>query len=395
MDPASFTARRTGDLVPIVEGGFAFVPRPLPVGQSVLTPDVVLALSDAVAEVGRLDGLSAQLPQPEILIAPFLKKEAELSSRIEGTQTTFAEYVLFEAANEQNPGVDMREVSNYVTALRYALSRARDVTIGKTLLCEVQKLLLTGTNEESRSGTFRDQQVHIGPRGLSLGQARYVPPPAYHVSALFDNLERYMTIGERIPLLVRLAVIHYQFEAIHPFFDGNGRLGRLLMPLLIVKEAAMKAPILYLSAFFERRRAEYNDLMFMVSADGRWSEWITFFLRGVATQARDALARVTELNMLRSRYWAQASKARSAGALHQLIDRLFANPIISVTQAQRILGQSNQTSSTNVQKLVQYGIIQPYRVFGRSQFYVARDIMTVVDRVGTENLAPQLVEKHR
>lgn len=390
MDPESFTERRTGQLVPIVEGGVAFVPSELPVGQSVLTPDVVLALADALTEVGRLDGLSATLPQPEILIAPFLKKEAELSSRIEGTQTTFAEYVLFEAADDGIPGTDMREVSNYVTALRYALARAREVPIGKTLICETQKILLMGTTEEARSGSFRDQQVHIGPRGLSLNEARYVPPPAYHVAALFENLVRYMQEGERIPLLVRLAIIHYQFEVIHPFFDGNGRLGRLLIPLLLVKESVIRSPMLYLSGFLERRRVQYNDLMFAVSSEGRWSEWIAFFLRGVATQARDALARVAELNNLRVRYWGQASKARSAGALQRLIDHLFSSPIISVAQARRLLGQSQQTSSTNVQKLVEYGIIQPYATRSRSQFYVAREIMTVVDRVGTGDLAPQL-----
>ncbi len=300
MEAELFTDRRTGDLVRIPEGGVAFVPNPLPVGHHVLTPDLVLALEQATTELGRLDGLGSTLPDTNLLIGPFLRKEAELSSRMEGTQTTFSELVMFEAADGLRADGDLREVSNYVVALKYALSRARDTGISRTLLNETQRLLLAGTGEAHRSGRFRDSQVFIGPRGFSIAEARYVPPPAHRIDELIDNLERYIADGERLPFLVRLAVVHYQFEAIHPFFDGNGRIGRLLMPLLLVHSGMLRAPMLYLSAYFERRRAAYNDAMFAVSADGRWSDWITFVLRGIALQAQDALSRVAQLNRLRS-----------------------------------------------------------------------------------------------
>lgn len=386
MEAELFTNRRTGALVAIPEGGFAFVPRLLPVGHDVLTPELVLALEEATTELGRLDGLGSTLPDANLLIGPFLRKEAELSSRIEGTQTTFSELVMFEAADRQHGSGDVREVSNYVVALKYALSRAQDVGIGRTLVNEMQRLLLAGSGEEHRSGRFRDAQVFIGARGLSIGEARYVPPPAHRLDELFDNLERYIADGEQLPFLVRLAVVHYQFEAIHPFFDGNGRIGRLLMPLLLVHSGVLRAPMLYLSAYFERRRAAYNDAMFAVSADGRWSDWITFVLRGIALQARDALTRVNQLNRLRAKYWNEVKNARNAGALQRLIDVLFGSPVMSAPIARRVLGQSSQTSGDVVRRLVAAQILRPGSVVGRTQFYLAHEIISIVDSVGQSPL---------
>lgn len=344
MDPTSFTEKRTGELVPIPEGGYAFL--------------------------------------------PFMRREAVLSSRIEGTQTSYSDLVLFEAAAEQmESGEDAREVSNYVAALRYGLSLAAQTTVNKRIVCETHRLLMTGASEESRSGRFRNEQVSIGPSGLPIFESRFVPPPVVHLDACFEDLIRYINSPDDLPLLVRLAIIHYQFEAIHPFFDGNGRIGRLIIPLLLCHAGTMSKPMLYLSAYFERRRAEYNDLMFSVSSDGRWAEWIAFFLDGIATQARDSRQRMRQLQVLRGTYWGRIQSARNAPALLKLIDALIELPILSNGRAQTILMQTLQSSSSAVDRLVDVGVLAPIKVPARAEFFVAREILEIIDRA--EAVSPE------
>jgi Fic family protein len=382
MDPRAFTPGRTGELVQIPEGGFAFVPALLPPDPSFLTPAVVKALAEATIELGRLDGQASDFPHPEVLIAPFMRREAVLSSKIEGTQTTYSDLVLFAAAVEEIEAdhKDTREVSNYVTALQYGLARAQSIPLSKQLICETHQILMAGTNEEARSGRFRTEQVYIGQKGLPISDSRFVPPPAIHVDSTFENLIQYMGTDDELPLLVRLAVIHYQFETIHPFFDGNGRIGRLIMPLLLCHAGLISKPMLYLSAYFERRRVEYNDLLFGVSADGRWPEWITFFLNGVSTQALDSRQRMRQLQILRAQYWQRISKARNAPALLKLIDALIELPAMSNGRAQGILQQSLQSSSAAVDRLVKEGIIVRFEHRGRTEYFVAPEIFETIDR---------------
>jgi Fic family protein len=375
-----------------MEGGFAFVPDLLPVdaSETLHTPLVVEALADATLEIGRLDGRAADFPAAEVLIAPFMRREAVLSSRIEGTQTTYNDLVLYEAATElqrQEDG-ETREVSNYVAALRYGLERAADVSVSKWLICEIHKILMEGTAEGPRSGSFRTDQVHIAPRGIGIRDARFVPPPALHVPALFDNLVEYIQRGTDLPLLMRLAVIHYQFETIHPFYDGNGRIGRLVMPLLLCHIGMLSRPMLYLSAYFERRRAEYTDHLFNVSTDGRWSDWLLFFLRGVAAEARDSRERMRQLQELRATYWTRVLSARNAAALLMLIDALIELPVMTNARAQSILGQSLQSSSAAVDKLVSEGILTALPRPGRTQFFVSQQIFSIVDRA---EAVPELI----
>ena len=305
MDLTAFTQRSPGRLVVVREGGIsthAFIPSPLPVVGDVLTPAIALALSEADAELGRLDGLAANLPDPEILIGPFLRREAILSSRIEGTQTTFSDLVLFEAAEDQEPTGDTREVTNYIDALKYGVRRLPEIPPGKQLINEVHEILMRHADPDKLPGRFRDRQVFIGQHGLSIEDARYVPPPAHEIETAFANLIEYYNQPGTLPLLMRLAIAHYQFEAIHPYIDGNGRIGRLLIVLMLCHARRLAAPMLYLSAYFEKRRTEYNDLMLAVSQDGQWESWLLFFLQGVAAQAKDAVVRTTQLQQLRARY---------------------------------------------------------------------------------------------
>ncbi|HEY1682137.1 MAG TPA: Fic family protein [Candidatus Tumulicola sp.] len=379
MDASEFTARKTGDLVKITEGGCAFVPDLLPISVE-LSHMVNLELEQASLELGRLDGHGQNLPDPQLLIAPFLRKEAVLSSRIEGTQTTFSDLVLFEAMQIQEAvrSRDNREVSNYVNALLYGLQRCKELPLGKQLLCEMHHLLLRGIEkDEALLGSFRTAQVHIAPAGVPIQFARFVPPPPYQIPALFDNLQNYLAAPDDLPLLVRLAIVHYQFETIHPFMDGNGRLGRLLIVLMLCAAGRLAAPMLYLSAYFERRRGQYTDLLLNVSREGRWEEWILFFLRGIATQARDAVQRARQLQALRKDYNERLKGATDA--THRLVDELFKLPVMTNKIAERATGFSWQSARDTVKRLEKTKIIMRVNSQDKEHIYLAPEIIAIVD----------------
>jgi Fic family protein len=378
VNPDLFTKSRTGKLVSITEGGLAFVPNLLPIPHFSLSPAINLELEQANLELGRLDGHGQNLPDPKLLAAPFLRKEAVLSSRIEGTQTTFSDLVLFEAAQMERAinTRDNREVSNYVRALRYGLDRCKEIPLGKQLLCEMHQLLMSGIEEDS-IGLFREKQVHIAPPGVPLADARFVPPPPYHLAPLFDNLQVYLADPDPLPLLVRLAIVHYQFEAIHPFQDGNGRLGRLLIVLMLCAAGRLAEPMLYLSAYFERRRGQYGDLLLNVSRDGQWDEWILFFLRGIAMQSRDAVQRARQLQELRKDYDLRLKGGTEAA--HRLIIELFKLPVMTNSIAIQATGFSWQSARDTVKRLEAAGIVRRLDILRREHIYVAPEIISIVD----------------
>jgi Fic family protein len=380
MDISRFSSLAPGSLVRISEGGHAFVPALLPPSEKVVTDDIVLGLEEATTELGRLDGLAANLPDPELLLGPFLRREAVLSSRIEGTQTTYSDLVLFEAEADA-PKSDTREVWDYTQALKYGVRRLQDIPIGRQLILEVHAKLMASTDKKNTlAGQFRDRQVYIAPSGLSITDARYVPPPAYEIAGLFANLADYLEHPDKIPLLVRLAITHYQFEAIHPFLDGNGRLGRLLIVMMLCKERRLAAPMLYLSAYFERRRAQYNDLMLNVSQNAEWEPWVLFFLQGVATQARDAIKRTKQLHTLRDSYRSRFKTARTPTSVLTIVDYLFQTPVVTIPRAKKLLGFSWQAASENVQKLVDANILRRLDLSSRIQYFVAPEIIEILDR---------------
>ncbi len=389
MDPLQFTPSAPGRLVAIGDGGgsHAFVPAPLPFTANVLTPDVALAVSEADAELGRLDGLAANLPDPEILIGPFLRREAILSSRIEGAQTTFSDLVIFEAT-ERKPSRDTQEVSNYIEALKYGVRRLPEISLSRQLIDEMHALLMVGTGPEKLPGRFRDRQVSIAPPGLSIHDARYVPPPPHAIDPAFSNLLDYYERPDRLPLLIRLAVAHYQFEAIHPFIDGNGRLGRLLIVLMLCHARRLAAPMLYLSAYFERRRNQYNDLMLAVSQKGAWEPWIIFFVNGVAMQARDAIIRTAQLQELRSFYRKRVTGARRSTSALALVDALFGFPGMTTRIATDLLGVSDTAALENIMKLVDVGILSEIPIAGRKRLFAAREIIEIIDRAEAVPNAP-------
>jgi Fic family protein len=382
LDIGDFSPRKPGQLVLIPEGGYAFVPDPLPPRANLLTTDVVLALSEAEAELGRLDGVASNLPNPEIVIAPFLRKEAVLSSRIEGTQTTYSGLLLFEAGEEKPNNADAREVANYVRALRHGLAVATELPISRRLITDIHGSLMQGVREAfTRPGEFRDRQVYIAPAGAPIGQARYVPPPVAAVDECFSQFEKYIHSDDMMPLLIRLAVVHYQFEAIHPFNDGNGRIGRLLIPLMLCMKRRLSAPMLYISAYFEQHRSRYYDLLLDVSKNGNWQNWIVFFLKGIRRQARDAIMRSRQLLALRDSYRARLTTSRGSSKTLMLLDEIFVSPVITSAHAARTLSLTWPSAKDNILKLVDAGVLSKLDLSGKSTFYIAHRIIEIIDKV--------------
>jgi Fic family protein len=312
-----------------------------------------------------------------------LHREAILSSRIEGTLTTPEQLVLLEAAASVGGARDVprdqdtQEVLNYVRAMQHALGRLRDLPICLRLMKEIHRELLRGVRgEHERPGEFRTTQNWIGRSSDPIHSARFVPPPVSEMMAALDDLEKFL--NERsadLPLLVKLALVHYQFEAIHPFRDGNGRIGRLLIPLLLVSEGRMRDPLLYLSSYFDRHRDRYMDLLLRVSQTGDWTAWIAFFLQGVVDSSHEAIGQAEGLLTLRERYRQQFQSARSSGLLQKLIDELFLAPSITIGRAMKLLQVTPAAASSNLRKLVGAGILREATGRRRDQVFIAPEIV--------------------
>ncbi|WP_371879134.1 Fic family protein [Candidatus Chloroploca mongolica] len=345
----------------------AFIPDPLPPTLAMNT-ELVRALSDADRALGELAGLGRAVPSPSLLIGPFVRREAVLSSKIEGTQTEIADLYAYEAGQTYLPGLrptppqdDIQEVLNYVQALDYGIRRLETLPIGLRLIRELHEKLMDGVRgKDATPGEFRQSQNWIGAPGSAVREARFVPAPPYELSSVLDALEKYIHTDpdkDYAPLL-RLGLIHYQFETIHPFIDGNGRIGRLLISLLLHAWDLLPEPLLYLSAYFEHHRTTYYDLLLSVSTRGAWNEWLTFFLRGITEQSRDAARRAKQLQDLQSTWREQVATVTDSGLPLRVIDHLFQRPILTVRDVQDVLGvKSYHTAQKYVQVLSDVGIL--------------------------------------
>ena len=290
--------RPHGDTV-LAKGGYrAFVPTalPPPIGWNAT---LAVSLSTADMSIGRLAGEARHLPNPNLLVAPFIRKEAVLSSRIEGTRTTLGELLAAEAGApvERSP-VDLQEVGNYVTALEYGLERLHSLPLSLRLTRELHERLMRGVRGDSATpGEFRRSQNWTGSPGSTLADATYVPPPPSELMDCLSAWERFLH-DESLPPMVHAALVHAQFEAIHPFLDGNGRVGRLLITLLLAERGVLPQPLLYLSAYFERTRQDYYTHLLNVTERGHWEEWLVYFLNGVATQAHETIDKMVQIDEL-------------------------------------------------------------------------------------------------
>jgi Fic family protein len=373
----------------VIEGGdapiHAFVPNPL---EPAIAFDMPLINSLGAAEraLGELDSEGRHMVNPHLLIRPFMTKETQLSSLIEGTQATIDEVYEVQAGQLQLAGTsvpeargEVREVINHILALERALARVETLPLSLRLLREAHEDLLKGVRgQEQAPGEFRRSQNFIGAPGSTLRSATYVPPPVNELMTSLGAFEKYIHAASELRPLVRIALIHYQFEAIHPFRDGNGRVGRMLISLLLQEYGLLSHPLLYLSAYFEANRGTYYERLLGVTQKGAWEEWVRFFLDGVAMQATAAVTISQRLRDLRNEWREQVSRARASANLLRIIDALFAAPYVTVGDVQRLLAVTDAAARYSVERLVSEGILAPVGESNYRRRYRAGDVLRIL-----------------
>jgi Fic family protein len=360
-------------------GGYrAYLPAPLP-PPIAWSARLAAALSEADRAVGRLAGEGRRLPNPHLLIHPFVRREAVLSSRIEGTQASLGELLAAEAgaAVERSPA-DLQEVGNYVVALEYGVERLRSLPVSLRLVRELHEKLMRGVRGDTGTpGEFRRSQNWIGPAGCSLAEPRFVPPPPDRLMECLGAWEGFLH-DDSLPPLVHAALAHSQFEAIHPFVDGNGRVGRLLITLLLVAKGVLPSPLLYLSAWFEATRPEYYARLSGIVERGEWEEWLGYFLAGTAGQAEDALGRIQRIDDILTRW--RGLVARAPSRLPEKAVDLFAeNPFWTVNKLARRLHVAFTTAQRAIDRLEAAGIVALAAEAKRNRVYHARGLLEILE----------------
>lgn len=381
MDPNNFSNNSPGRILRTTKGFWVFIPNSLPPPIRWDTT-LISSLGEAERTLGRLASLANTLPNPHILVRPFIRREAVLSSRIEGTRASLVDLYQYESAQLTflEDISDVREVHNYVRAMDYGLERLKSLPVSLRLIREIHGILMEGVRGEHLTpGEFRRSQNWIGPPGSTIQSATFVPPPVDEMHQALDNLEMFIHAPSDIPQLVRAGLIHYQFETIHPFLDGNGRIGRLLVILLLIEWGLISQPLLYLSAFFETHRLEYYDQLLAVSQGGEWENWLIFFLKGISSQSQDAINRIERLGQLRSAYQDQLRTERAASRLIQTLDVLFERPILNIRQLESALGVPYRTAQRYVERLLDIGILREVTGRERNRLYRADEIVRVLE----------------
>jgi Fic family protein len=380
VDPDRYAAPLIGRPLRVGQGDasyWAFAPAPIP-RQVELSASTILELSEADRAVGALAGLGGQLPNPHILISPYLRREAVASTRIEGTQSTLSE-VLSAEAQLRVETEDQREVLNYVRALERGLLRLQELPLSKRLIREMHGELMRGVRGEERTpGEFRRSQNWIGRTNPS--DALFVPPPVDLLEDALDDLERFLHEEVPLPVLVRCALAHFQFETIHPFLDGNGRLGRLLIVFYLVERGVLGQPLLYLSAYFERNRDEYVNALQGVRERGDINGWIAFFVRGLTVQARSAVESADALLRLREEFRARLRQAGARGQAVDASEALIGNPFVTAPQLAQLLNVTRQGAQYVISSLERARIVQPVEGKSRPALYVAQEVLDVLER---------------
>jgi len=363
----------------IPQRGFsAFVPAPLP-PEINWTPRLVRLLSEADRLIGTLAGEGGRLPNPHVLLRPFARREAVLSSKIEGTQATLGELLAAEAgiAVDRSPD-DLREVGNYVVALEHGISRLKDLPICVRLIKELHEKLMFGVRgHQAKPGEFRKIQNWIGKPGCTPATASFVPPPPEAVEPCLAAWERFLHESD-LPPLVAIALAHYQFEAIHPFLDGNGRVGRLLITLYLIERRILPAPLLYLSAFFEASRRDYYEGLRGISTRGAWQDWIEYFLMGVARMSEDALGRAGQINAKLAE-WQRNVAGESTKTPIRVVELLAANPFITAKGCAEKLDIAFTTAQRAIERLERLGIVQQTDAGKRDRVYCAKSLLEILE----------------
>lgn len=381
MNPKDFENSSAGEAMRTVQGYWTFIPNPLP-PEIHWSPKLISAVGVAERSLGKLESLAGTLPSPQLLVRPFLHREAVLSSRIEGTRASVDDVYVYEATQLSylEPSSDVREVHNYVRAMDYVQERLSSLPISLRLIREIHSILLEEVRGEHLTpGEFRRTQNWIGSPGSTLQSARYVPPPVEGMHAALDSLEKFIHASSDLPPLVRNALIHYQFEAIHPFLDGNGRVGRLLVILLLIEWGLLSRPWLNLSAYFESRRSTYYDCLLGVSQRGDWEIWLQFFLSGIEAQSMDAIRRISRFQALMRGYRQQLEAERTSARLMQAVGVLFERPILSIRQLEAAMSVPYRTAQRYIEKLEGLGFVREMTGRARNRLYRADEILTILE----------------
>lgn len=398
MDPTKFTAAMPGQLVRttgydrrVVGGleervavmGYGFVPDPLPprIDRDRTIGRLYDAISAAERHLARLDATAMGLPNPHLLVAPFRQREAQLSSRIENTIATAEEVALVQV--NRPPNSDAWEVWNYVRALEHGLSSP--LPLCARLFNEMHAILLDRVRgDDKRPGEFRSVQAHISGNTERFADARFVPtPPGQMLVDGIGALETFLNLTDnltpRFPRIVETAMAHYQFECLHPYRDGNGRLGRLLVALSLCKDGSLDKPLVYVSAYFDRHKQAYFNLLLRVSTHGEWEPWLRFFCEAVASQAADGLKRAKKLIGLRDSYIQKVTEPKASALLPKLINHLFEQPIVSIGDVAQLLGITHQGAQNIVERLVKKTILTEISGSNYAKLYAARDIFAAIE----------------
>ena len=377
---------RAGVFIMQPSGFKSFLPHDLPPEPPVEFDGEMLALlSEADRKLGRLDGVTQILPNPEMFVAMYVKKEAVLSSQIEGTQASLTDVLEVNAKDDKRE--DVGEVVNYVAAMNYGLKRLKEFPLCLRLIREIHEVLLSrGRGSNRNPGEFRKTQNWIGPAGCTLADARFVPPIIPDMEKALGNLENFFYAEDNIPALIKIALIHSQFESIHPFLDGNGRMGRLLITFWLCQQDILSQPLLYLSYYFKKNRLEYYDRLMAVREKGDWEGWIKFFLKGVAMTADEATSAAKEIIQLKSSCESKIVLNGCSTVYNVLLDYLFEYPIVSINDAMEKLSVSYPTAAKIIDNLCALDVLQDITPDQkRNKKYAFVSYMEILNR-GTELL---------
>jgi len=381
---------RAGRYIQQTSGYRAFLPESLPPDPAIkLNGELQTLLSKADRALGRLDGSIQTIPNPDLFVAMYVRKEAVLSSQIEGTQSSLQDVLAAEArvlAPEASTDVD--EVFNYVDAMNYGLDRLGSLPVSVRLIREIHERLLKGVRGQRLTpGEPRKSQNWIGPAGCTLSEATFVPPPPHEVPRLLGELEEFLHSDSPLPLLIRIGLAHAQFETIHPFLDGNGRIGRLLITFLLCEKTVLLKPVLYLSHYFKRYRQHYYDLLQSIRDQGDWEKWLVFFLQGVYDVSQEATETARRILALRERHREIITDklGRAAGNGHRVLENLYRYPIITVNTVQELTGTSYPAANNLVKQFVAAGVLAEMTGYKRNRRFIYQEYLNLFYEPSSES----------
>lgn len=361
----------------------SFMPSPLPPTPPIeISEDILEQLIKANSQLAILESVATRIPDVDLFVSMYVRKEALMSSQIEGTQATLED--VLDPLIEDNTNRNVADVVNYIKATEYAIRRLHELPLCNRLLKETHAILMEGVRgQEKNPGEFRCSQNWIGGKGSTLRNAKYIPPSPDDMTEAMSDLEKYINADDRLDGLIRAALIHYQFETIHPFLDGNGRIGRLLITLFLMEKKILTTPALYISYFLKKNRVEYYDRMTEVRSKGNYEQWVKFFLQALAESAKDAIAAIDELTALHDKNVDLVAGMGRASKNAMIVFRyLEANPIIEIGKTAEALGITFGTASNAVERLSSAGILEQTTTGRRNRTFAYKDYLAIL-RKGT------------